>query len=180
MVAHLERGCVSLGVGGGTPLDLSQSCMYFIGHARGFSTGHAQLLHWHSELPDGVCTLSKWLEKAACGRTPDVRRGTVQVWSRLLPRCPCRPPCSPGPRSGTVTACLLGRGSSEPQCPPLSFPVVRLPPGHSHQHPSQPLLLTRELLGQRCQPWIGLTEGSGWGQRSWGSTREAGFSSEKG
>lgn len=76
MVAHLERGCVSLGVGGGTPLDLSRACMYFIGHARGFSTGHVRLLHWHSELPDGVCTLSKWLEKAACGRTPDVRRGS--------------------------------------------------------------------------------------------------------
>ena len=85
MVAHLERGCVSLGVGGGTPLDLSRACMYFIGHARGFSTGHVRLLHWHSKLPDGVCTLSKWLEKAACGRTPDVRRGIPDCFSPLFP-----------------------------------------------------------------------------------------------
>lgn len=63
------EGLSGVSVEGGTPLGLPPACMCFIGHARAFSTGYAPPLHWHSELPEGVCTLSKWLEKAACGRT---------------------------------------------------------------------------------------------------------------
>lgn len=178
MVAHLERGCVSLGVSGRSPLGLPRACTYFIGHARGFSTGYAPLLRWHSELPDGVCTLSRWLEKAACGRTPNVRRGSVQVWSWLLPRSPCVQPWTTFRDGHSLSA---GEGKFKTMVPSSQLPCSASP---SRSFPSAslpaPAAETGELLGQRSQPWTGLTEGSEWGQRSWGSSREAGFSSEKG